>query len=133
MSIKWSDSMSVNVKLIDDQHKQFISILNSLYEAIADSETENKTREIINTLVEYTQKHFQTEGSLFDKYNYDGAEEHKLAHKALMDTVMNFQTKKGDYLTISFELADFLENWLVEHLEGMDKKYTKCLNESGLF
>jgi hemerythrin len=30
------------------------------------------------------------------------------------------------------DLLDFLEDWLVDHLNGQDKKYTECFNKNGL-
>lgn len=40
--------------------------------------------------------------------------------------------KNNDSLENGFELLDLLEDWLVDHLAVMDKKYTACFNEHGL-
>jgi hemerythrin len=30
------------------------------------------------------------------------------------------------------DLCEFLEQWLVEHIQGTDKRFTECFNENGI-
>lgn len=132
MAIEWKDSYSVSVKALDDQHRAFIEILNKLYETIKTNK-EDEVHDITETLIKYTDIHFKTEEKYFDQFKYEGSSEHKTEHRKLKTKVAEFQKRDEDYLKVAFELADFLENWLVEHLDEMDKKYTKCFNDNGLY
>ncbi len=131
--IEWSKDYSVNVKLIDDQHKHFVGIMNLLYKKIQSNKTD-RIPEIIDEPVSYAETHFETEEKYFKEFNYDGTDEHKMEHNKLKERVSEFLSRKNtDSLNFAFELLDFLENWLVDHLANMDKKYTQCFNDHGLY
>lgn len=128
----WKDEYSVGVSMIDAQHQMFIGIINELYAAITSKKEKDVLDGIFSQLVSYTQFHFQTEERYFDEFDYEGAEEHKAAHKKLVDQVLELQVKKTDLTENPFELMDFLEDWLIDHIIGMDKLYGPCFNEHGL-
>ncbi|MEW6617685.1 MAG: bacteriohemerythrin [Patescibacteria group bacterium] len=132
--IIWKPNYSVNVKEIDEQHQNFVHILDTLYDAIQKGEAEKVLNDTFAQLMYYKEFHFATEEKYFDEFNYEGAEEHKKAHQDFRNAVAELQKKKdADHLAVSVEILDFMENWLVEHLSSMDKKYTKCFNEHGLY
>lgn len=134
MSIKWDISYSVNVKEIDEQHQQFIQILNKLYESVSHGTEQKELKVILDELVKYTDLHFKTEEKYFDKFNYENSSEHKIEHAKLRKQVADFYKKFAEgKAEISVELLDFLEDWLVEHLDIQDKKYVECFNKNGLF
>ena len=135
--IKWEPKLSVKVKEIDEQHQNFISIMNRLGEMVNSHDLPEKMDQTLQELTEYAEKHFVTEEGYFDKFNYEGAEEHKEKHSELRSKIAGFIEKRSDpakdvYETY-LELLDFLADWLVDHLEDMDMKYVKCFNDHGLF
>jgi hemerythrin len=131
-SLVWKDEYSVNVELIDAQHKMFVGIINELYSAIMEKKGKDILDNVFKQLVAYTQFHFQTEERYFDEFHYEGAAAHKAAHKALIDQVADLQKQENNIMENPFELMDFLEDWLIEHIMGMDKLYGPCFNEHGL-
>jgi len=134
MPIQWTKENSVNVKELDEQHKQFIGILNSLYDAVYHVENRNQLKDILDKLTNFANLHFKTEESYFDKFNYENSEEHKIEHAKLKAQVAEFYKKFEDgKAEITVELLDFLEDWLVDHLGIQDKKYTDCFNNHGLY
>ncbi len=132
VKLEWKDEYSVGVELIDAQHKMFVGIVNELYEAIVTKKDKEALDNIFKQLVAYTQFHFQTEERYFDEFQYEGAEEHKTAHKALIDQIAELQQQKTDIMDDPFKLMDFLEDWLIDHIMGMDKLFGPCFNEHGL-
>jgi len=132
--IKWSDELSVNVKEIDGQHQFFIGLMDRLYAEISSGKEVEKLDEITDELLRYAKLHFATEEKYFDLFNYENTKEHKEAHAGLLRQIDVFrENKKEDKTELSWKLLDFMENWLVLHLEEQDKKYTKCFNEHGLY
>ncbi len=131
-SLVWKDEYSVGVELIDAQHKMFIGIINELYTAIIDKKEDSILDDIFKQLVSYTQFHFQTEERYFDEFNYEDAEAHKAAHQKLCDQIVELQKQESDIMKDPFKLLDFLEDWLIDHIMGMDMKYTACFNAHGL-
>jgi hemerythrin-like metal-binding protein len=132
VKLEWKDEYSVGVELIDAQHKMFVGIVNELYEAIVTKRDKEALDNIFKQLVSYTQFHFQTEERYFDEFQYEGAVEHKAIHKALIDQVAELQNSKTDIMDDPFKLMDFLEDWLIDHIIGMDKLFGPCFNEHGL-
>lgn len=132
--ITWTPEMSVNVREIDDQHKHFVGLMNELYSTAFQGGAKEKLAEILNKLVDYTNLHFQTEEKYFEQFQYELTAEHEKLHNELKVKVATFVERfRVEGESIIAELMDFLEDWLVDHLENQDKKYTKCFNEHGLF
>lgn len=133
MPIPWSKDLSVNVKEIDEQHETFLTILNSLYLVLKKDDSDQEISNTLKQLLSYTNFHFATEEKYFDKFNYEFSDEHKKAHQDLKIEVGKFQKRfEAEGSQILFDLLDFLENWVVGHLIGHDKKYVNCFNENGL-
>lgn len=125
--------MSVGVEEIDGQHKIFVGILSDLHDLLFRGATEPALSLLIKQLESYALFHFATEERYFDKFNYELADEHKKIHRDLENSIANFKLRlEKEGTDILRELLDFMEEWLVDHLEIQDKKYTACFNEHGL-
>jgi hemerythrin-like metal-binding protein len=129
----WSDEYNFGIAEIDSQHQYFVSIINELYDAILSLEVKAKLNEIFTKLAKYAVEHFATEEKYFAKFNYAGAAEHIAKHEEMKAKITELQNKiKEDNFELSFDLIDFLEEWLVDHLAVMDKKYVECFKANGL-
>jgi hemerythrin-like metal-binding protein len=129
----WKDDYKLGFKEIDEQHEYFVSLLNKLYGAIMDFQSQKNLGIILDELAVYAVNHFETEEKYFKDFKFAGAEEHIHEHLMLKEKVLDFKEKfTQDKTKISFELIDFLESWLVDHLDNMDKKYIECFRENGL-
>lgn len=133
MHFPWKEEYEMGISVIDKQHKYFVSLINELYDAILSGQTDKKLKEVLDKLIEYAKEHFDTEERYFDKFHYEGADEHKTKHKELKKSVLDFQKRlKEDKVIVSFNLVNFLEDWLSEHLKDMDFKYKDCFKQNGL-
>lgn len=131
--IYWDDALKVHVHKIDDQHYHLIEILNELYESAQNNDEYATIKHVFEELIAYTVEHFSTEEMYMKKYAYPAYEAHRREHEDLKDQVISFKKEfdKGSQ-TISFELLDFLQKWLVNHILGTDRKYSRYLNIHGL-
>ena len=122
--IKWSEKYSVNNFLLDSQHKKLVSIINELHTAMKIARAKEIMNTIFDELIWYTKEHFRTEEQIMLKFNYPAFNEHKLEHEKLTNRVIDLQNeyKEGKSL-ITMETMTFLKNWLINHIEGTDKKY----------
>jgi len=129
----WHKNLSVGIEKIDEQHKKLISIINELYDIIANDEDRNNLKKIMDKLNEYIHIHFATEERYFNQYNYPGKIEHTTEHNEFVKKVNEFQQEfiAGAY-SLSFQLMDFLQDWLVHHIITIDKKYTDFFIKQGL-
>lgn len=126
--ITWSDTLSVGVHEIDDQHKELLNMLNELNKAIEGGWGKEARKEVINKLVEYTRVHFTTEESVMSISHYPDIEAHKKQHEILIDTVHDYIKKyEHDPSSSSYDLLFFLKRWLTEHIIKSDKRFGEFL------
>jgi len=131
--IKWDDSYSVHIKKIDEQHQILVRLVNELHDAMAKGAARNVLNEVLNSLVSYTVIHFKLEEELFEQYKYADAEKHSAEHAKLTKQVKDFQEKfQQGKSSITYELMNFLSDWLINHILGSDKKYATYLNSKGV-
>jgi hemerythrin len=131
--INWNDSLSVNVKEIDLQHKKLIDMINELNDAMKTGRGKDAVGKIVGGLISYTAIHFKKEEQYFDQFGYPDTENHKKEHVAFVKKVTDFKDgfAKGN-LSLSIEVMNFLSDWLKNHIKGTDKKYAGFFNEKGL-
>lgn len=130
--IEWSDTLSVGVKEIDDQHKGLINMINELNKAIQGGWGKEARKTVIDKLVEYTRVHFTTEESVMGISGYPDVEAHKKQHENLIAKVSDYIKKyEQDPNTSSYDLLYFLKGWLTEHIIKSDKKLGDYLVKSG--
>ena len=137
---EWNEKLSVNIESIDSQHKMLLNMINNFYEEIhkihegASDKTLNDLRaDLIEKMKNYAVDHFRTEEEYFLKYNYPDYENHKKEHDDFALKVIDIEErfKKGE-LILSTELTDYLKDWLFDHIQDSDQKYSSFLMEKGV-
>ncbi len=115
--LTWDESYSVHVREIDEQHKVWVRMLNNLHDAMREGKGRDKVGETLAGLVQYTKTHFATEEKLLRAAGYPFHGEHKKIHEDMTGQVESLlqRYQKGD-LTLTFDVMDFLKNWLSEHI-----------------
>ena len=131
--IQWKNEYSVGIQQIDNDHKKLISLLNQFSIAYDYAMSESFEKEALNELVSYTKYHFEREEQLLLENNYPDFEAHKAQHMLMIAQVEQFvllYNEKGhDALD---EISSFLTDWLINHINGTDKKYSKHLHNQGV-
>lgn len=133
--IEWNDGMSVGVELIDEQHRNLLAILNELNAAVEEGQGREKLGAIIERMIQYTRVHLKHEEDLFVRTGYPDAAAHGAQHDTMISTALSAQAKFrwGTKPELANEILDFLQDWLVHHIQGTDKLYTAHLHEHGIF
>ncbi len=123
--IIWTDKYSVGYEEIDNQHKKLAGMINELYSSFTKGKAETVAENIIKKMVEYTDYHFKTEEKYFKKYGYSDTQLHTEEHQGFVAQVTTFyEDYKSGSVTISYDLMNFLRDWLLKHIQGSDKKYS---------
>jgi hemerythrin len=133
----WDDKLSVNVKEIDEQHKNFLKICNELFEfSGADEIDQEEFFKKTSELGDYALYHLSTEEELFEKTEYPEAANHKNIHDIFRTKIKEYinqvRDESLDKKELAATIADFSGNWLVNHIAGMDKQYTEHFNKNGV-
>lgn len=131
--MRWSEDLSVGIHHIDRQHQKLVGMVNQMFAALKGGKGDAVLGDILDQLVDYTQKHFFEEERMMKSHGYPDFDEHKAAHAHLVSQVADFQKKfKAGKVSVSSELFNFLKGWLINHIQGTDKKYGPYLNERGV-
>jgi len=130
--IVWSRSYSVGVDGMDREHQRLIDIINNLYAAMRSGRSKEAIGSILDELVDYTRTHFAHEERLMQDAGFAGFEDQKRAHEALISQVKEIQIKYHAGTALGQEVMTFLKNWLVNHIQGMDKQYGPVMNKKGI-
>jgi len=124
--VKWNDAYALGIKVIDDQHKGLLDIVNDLFNhASANKEEEHEYfKSVIKQAVDYIKNHFATEEKIMISTKYKGYDEHKKLHEEFILTVIKTAKdfESGKRLTLT-SLGYFLKDWVLSHIAVVDKKY----------
>ncbi len=123
--LSWSNSFSVGVELIDNQHKHLFEILNSIpetHDPVALSKTYLE-------LQKDTRKHFADEEKMMREIKYPKLEEHTKLHEELAESLENFMTENNlSDPEAAAGLKNFICQWIVEHILFHDRDYFLFVN-----
>ncbi len=131
---QWTKELSVHIEEIDNQHKEFFSIINELNESI---KTEKKEDDILGTilsqLIEYAIIHFTTEERLMKKYGYYDLANHKKEHDGFKKHILELKNKfNTDQSVSAATVAKFSKEWLTKHIKMTDMKYASFLEDKDI-
>jgi hemerythrin-like metal-binding protein len=120
----------VEVDEIDEDHRKLVNIFNILNHAVAEGESSAYLSAVLEELINCTVWHFSHEERLMLKYGYEGLEEHKAEHQALIQSARKMQQEiLQSGKQVADENIDFLERWLTEHILTTDMRLGSYLSQ----
>ncbi|MCI5134359.1 MAG: hemerythrin [Candidatus Electrothrix sp. AW2] len=131
--IRWNDNFSVNVTMIDHDHKKLVAMINELTDAMKAGHGKDVLGKILDELIQYTATHFQREEKYFQQIKYPDAVAHKREHSDFVKKVTEFKKEfDAGRVTVSVNILQFLSKWLQHHIRVSDQKYSKFFNKNGI-
>ena len=126
--IEWDDKYSVNVSIIDNEHKKLIHIINTAIVA----KKHKKFLNILDQILEYANNHFTTEESYLRKFNYSEYQCHRNEHVVFIEKMIYYKNRLLNGDEVANEILEYLKQWLVKHIQETSKKFTNYFNKNGL-
>lgn len=126
---EWDAEYSVGNAELDHQHQRLFQIINELYAALENGETQSSVERALQSLIEYTRSHFAAEEALMLQHKYPGYAGHKRMHDQLLDKVTEYglRLNQGESDLAANVLPFLIGDWLMDHITVTDKKYASLL------
>jgi methyl-accepting chemotaxis protein/hemerythrin len=132
-ALEWDPSFATGVERFDETHKTLFRMVNDLHSAMQGKRSKEAIGTILDGLADYTVKHFADEEQSFARTRYPDEAAHKELHRKLIEQVVALQGKFRTGETIlTQDVITFLQDWLVNHIKGADKRYGPHLNRYGI-
>lgn len=127
----WKPSYNLHIPEIDNDHRYLVGIINELYEAMKEGHGHELINLVIDRLLDYVDRHFQTEESFMRINHYPALESHELEHRRFCEQLreMDRQRRMGNKPS-TIELMTFLCDWLRNHITATDKEFGQYLKWS---
>jgi putative two-component system response regulator len=127
----WTDSFSVGVSELDEQHKKLIGMINQLSDTHAgdSAERSRKFHEILSSMFDYTQIHFKTEESYLHDIAYPQSEAHQKEHASFVEKMATFSLTALDGTHEPADVHQYLKEWLLSHILKSDMQYRHFTEE----
>ncbi len=130
--VRWTPDFSVGVREFDEHHRTMLDMINRLLKARGSNQEPAVVGEIMDQLVKYTHFHFAAEEVLLEETNYPELDLHRDEHEDFIQQITALQGKFDAGVELSGEdLLEILARWLLDHILGMDKRYTSHLHRHG--
>jgi hemerythrin len=118
---EWSSDYELDIPQIDNQHKELVKMINTLYESIKEEHSSEIVNQTMGNLLDYVEIHFETEEAAMLQRHYPGYEDHLLLHENLRSKVLDLKKDQLQGREIAtFELLNFLVDWLKNHITNAD-------------
>ena len=130
---QWKEEYSVNITVIDEQHKKFLSIINELKEIINSNSCKERVSQVFFQLAYLIDHYFIKEEIYLKDLKYPNFEQHKIAHNHFIDRIIQFQKDvENNKPNLCLEIYQYLETWFDEHILKYDKEAVDYLRTRGV-
>ena len=131
--IRWKEDFNLNIKIIDQQHRKLVDMINVLYNSVIDKEDHKVIEQTLQDVMEYAFVHLRQEERYFEQCNYTYAPEHIACHQSFVQKAEEFHEA---YLInrslLTQDVLEFLRDWLTKHILQEDKKYANFFRQAGI-
>lgn len=126
----WNESFSLNIPVIDKQHKKFFAMYDELTLLNNDEKNETEILPLLNEMIRYAIYHFNTEEELMRQADSPEQElhmrQHELFRKRCDDFQIAFNYKNRVLVN---QMVGFMRKWMVTHINGVDAKYAASIKK----
>lgn len=127
-AVEWTPGMSVGSDVLDGHHKMIIDCLNRLAPLIGQDGREDEIKDVLATLEEFVLVHFSEEEQQMRAAGYPDWRDHKELHDRMYDAVFALKSDvEHGRVPEATKLRTFLNDWLISHILGEDRKYVPFL------
>ena len=130
----WTNHMSVGVKLLDNDHKRLVILINQLHDGLMMGRAKPALDRVFEDLVSYTRVHHSHEEQLLVETGFPGSAMHKQEHEYTLERAVELQMrfKSSEGLGAELGVVSHLRNWLFRHIHGSDQEFVSHFKAKGI-
>jgi hemerythrin len=123
VALDWNPAWETGIRKIDEQHRALFGQVEMLMNAIHTEEASSRLPDLMAFLVQYVELHFQNEEAEMKASGYPELTSHRAIHDNLRADVAELMLRfQKDPTVITDAVLDFLTKWLIEHINGDDRR-----------
>ena len=131
--IEWSEEFSVGVRLLDEQHKKLIRMVNRLIDAHGAAVNSEAVSEALTEMTQYARSHFKDEEQLMLDHGYPEYASQKEQHKAFVKRTVSLCTATSARVEdVPRKTVAYLRDWWTHHILREDMEYRSFFEEKGV-
>jgi len=137
MYFKWKDEYCTGIDVIDKQHRHLFEVGARIFDLAEMDDGFDHYDEIMDVLAElkdYTEYHFGYEEKLMQEHGYENYEQHRIQHYFVIKKIDKFQAGDIDekQKETVLKLAEFISDWITNHILKEDMKYKDFFIKNGV-
>ena len=130
--IPWSNVLATGHVLLDTDHEYLVDLFNQLTVSVRQRKGKIACADLLDRIIQHTQKHFAFEEQLMAEHQYPKADHHADEHSRLINRAVNYSAKfVADSPGSHIPLIHFPEDWLTIHIVTADKELATFLSAKG--
>jgi len=132
-SSSWDPKYSVHVPTFDTQHQKLFDMIEQVRESAKTGASPDIMARLFDELIDYTRFHFQNEEKAMLQHGFPGFAAHRKEHQSLIQKAADYHRKFIDGKTmIPVEIMRYLNDWLLHHIDTVDREYAPFFREKGV-
>ena len=126
--LMWNPDWETGFPMIDTQHQELFRRVDALMSAIHMDDAKQTVPGLLNFLADYVVEHFQAEEAEMVASHYPGLDQHRRIHADMTAKVgAMLKQYETDPTCITDEVLEFITEWLVLHINGVDRQMAHYL------
>jgi diguanylate cyclase (GGDEF)-like protein/hemerythrin-like metal-binding protein len=127
--LAWGAAHAIGIRDIDDQHMRMAELIDELSASLRGGGDRDACLAELDALIRYAAMHFATEEGLMEQHKVADFLRHRDEHRRLLHDIRNLQID-GDIPRAGLILR-YLREWLVRHVDSMDRQLGQALLAKG--
>ena len=129
--LQWDEHYSVGVQQFDSDHRRLLQLAHTMVAGSLRDPLPVNAGEVLEDLIDCAEEHFAHEEHLLRVTGYPHLDEHRHEHRRLLEEIRHFQERMSAGEVRATDVAKFVTDWVLLHIQEEDMQYTSHLNGLG--
>jgi hemerythrin-like metal-binding protein len=125
LRLNWHKAYECGEHTIDQEHRELFERANALIESAFAQDANPKEFDVaLDKLIAHITKNFADEEAILALHNFADLDNHKIAHKTLLDHALQLRSGVAEDKVTLGELVDFIANEVIlQHMLNVDRQF----------